>query len=129
MWTDITRAQHARKDLRLPSDLTDAERQIFEPLMPRAAKTGLPRGAARSAWHVWRSKIGCCLPRFPMAPVSKAIRICGSGSGDQSTCDPVSACAKLGISFWDYLGERLKIADTPPVPYLPDIVSRRSAFA
>jgi len=38
-------------------------------------------------------------------------------------------CAKLGISFWDYLGQRLKIADTPPVPYLPDIVSRRSAFA
>jgi putative transposase len=34
MWTDITRAQHARKGLRLPSDLTDKEWSIFEPLMP-----------------------------------------------------------------------------------------------
>jgi len=43
MWTDITRAQHARKDLRLPSDLTDTEWLIFEPLMPPAASTGRPR--------------------------------------------------------------------------------------
>jgi transposase len=43
MWTDITRAQHARKGLRLPSDLTDREWQIFEPLMPAASATGRPR--------------------------------------------------------------------------------------
>jgi transposase len=42
MWTDITRAQHAREGLRLPSDLTDAEWAIFEPLMPLAAATGRP---------------------------------------------------------------------------------------
>ena len=42
MWTDITREQHARKGLRLPSDLTDAEWAIFEPLMPIAALTGRP---------------------------------------------------------------------------------------
>jgi putative transposase len=42
MWTDITREQHARKGLRLPSDLTDAEWAIFEPLMPMAAATGRP---------------------------------------------------------------------------------------
>jgi transposase len=42
MWTDITRAQHARKGLRLPSDLTDAEWAIFEPLMPIASTTGRP---------------------------------------------------------------------------------------
>ena len=42
MWTDITREQHARKGLRLPSDLTDAEWAIFEPLMPIASTTGRP---------------------------------------------------------------------------------------
>jgi len=32
MWTDITRRQYARADLLLPSDLTDAEWAILEPL-------------------------------------------------------------------------------------------------
>jgi len=36
-------------------------------------------------------------------------------------------CAKLGISFWDYLGARLS-ADTN-VPFLPDLVRLRSAQA
>jgi hypothetical protein len=36
-------------------------------------------------------------------------------------------CAKLGISFWDYLGARLS-ADTD-VPFLPDLVRLRSAQA
>jgi transposase len=48
MWTDITRAQHARKGLLLPSDLTDEEWCIFERLMPLPASTGRPR-----AWG-WR---------------------------------------------------------------------------
>jgi transposase len=43
MWTDITRAQHARKGQRLPSDLTDQEWWIFEPWMPAPASTGRPR--------------------------------------------------------------------------------------
>lgn len=34
-------------------------------------------------------------------------------------------CAKLGISFWDYLGDRLAVSDHPPVPYLPDLVMHR----
>ena len=40
MWTDITRSQHARKELRLPSDLNDREWLILEPLMPAAKKRG-----------------------------------------------------------------------------------------
>ena len=37
-------------------------------------------------------------------------------------------CAKLGVSFWDYLGHRLGVpgADSP---YLPDLVRLRSAPA
>ena len=42
MWTDITRAQHARKNCRLPSDLTDAEWALIEPLLPPRKSRGRP---------------------------------------------------------------------------------------
>jgi len=35
-------------------------------------------------------------------------------------------CAKLGISFWDYLGTRLNVAGNQGVPYLPDIVRNQA---
>lgn len=37
-------------------------------------------------------------------------------------------CAKLGVSFWDYLGHRLGVPGTD-APYLPDLVRLRSAPA
>src|SRR5271155_4850593 len=37
MWTAATRAQHNRDHLRLPSDLTDAEWAVVEPLLPLAS--------------------------------------------------------------------------------------------
>lgn len=43
MWTDTTRAHHARKGLALPSDLTDAEWSILEPFFPTPSSTGRPR--------------------------------------------------------------------------------------
>lgn len=43
MWTDTTRAQHARKGPGLPSDLTDAEWALLEPLLPPASRVGRPR--------------------------------------------------------------------------------------
>ena len=36
-------------------------------------------------------------------------------------------CAKLGITFWDYLGDRLAVPDQPTIPYLPELVGLRSA--
>jgi transposase len=42
MWTDITRRRYARADLLLPSDLTDAEWEILEPLLPVRGKLGRP---------------------------------------------------------------------------------------
>jgi len=42
MWTDITRKQFARKGLRLPSDLTDAEWAVLEPLLPPRRHRGRP---------------------------------------------------------------------------------------
>ena len=43
MWTDTTRAKHARKGLRYSSDLTDAEWAVMEPRLP--ARSGLGRPA------------------------------------------------------------------------------------
>src|SRR6202171_4120912 len=36
-------------------------------------------------------------------------------------------CAKLGITFWDYLGARLAIPGQTEIPYLPNIVRHRCA--
>lgn len=35
-------------------------------------------------------------------------------------------CAKLGVSFWDYLGHRLSVAGATCVPALPDLVRQRA---
>ncbi len=43
MWTTVTRAQHNRDGLRYPSDLTDQEWAILEPLMPPSRRTGRRR--------------------------------------------------------------------------------------
>lgn len=43
MWTDTTRALHARTRLALPSDLTDAEWAVLEPLLPPPSYVGRPR--------------------------------------------------------------------------------------
>ena len=42
MWTDITRAKHARKGLRYSSDMTDAEWEVLEPLIPPRSRLGRP---------------------------------------------------------------------------------------
>jgi transposase len=40
MWTDTTRKQFARGDLLLPSNLTEAEWAVLEPLLPPRSKLG-----------------------------------------------------------------------------------------
>src|ERR1700687_3886862 len=42
MWTDITRAKHARKGLRYSSDLTDGEWPVVEPELPVVSRLGRP---------------------------------------------------------------------------------------
>ncbi len=41
----------------------------------------------------------------------------------------MKTCAKQRISFWDYLGDRLKVPGAPAQPYLPDLVRQRAALA
>ena len=43
MWTDTTRAHHARVGLALPTDLTDDEWAVLEPLLPPPSSVGRPR--------------------------------------------------------------------------------------
>jgi len=38
-------------------------------------------------------------------------------------------CSKLGIAFWDYLGDRLAIQGQTVVPYLPHIIRCRAQHA
>jgi Transposase IS66 family len=38
-------------------------------------------------------------------------------------------CAKLGITFWDYLGARLEIPNQPAIPSLQNLVKHRCATA
>jgi hypothetical protein len=35
--------------------------------------------------------------------------------------------AKLGIAFWNYLGSRLAVPNSPKIPYLPTLVGHRCA--
>src|SRR5215210_6130123 len=41
----------------------------------------------------------------------------------------MKTCQKLSVSFWDYLGARLAIRNTPAVPPLPDLIRARCAIA
>src|SRR5258708_1014253 len=43
MWTEITRTQHRRDDIRYASDMTDAEWALVEPHMPAEKALGRPR--------------------------------------------------------------------------------------
>ena len=43
MWTPATRAQHSRKGLRYPSDLTNTEWALVAPLLPPPRRMGRPR--------------------------------------------------------------------------------------
>src|SRR4051812_47631020 len=38
----------------------------------------------------------------------------------------LKTCSKLAISFWDYLGARLKIPDADRVPWLPDLIRQNA---
>ena len=38
-------------------------------------------------------------------------------------------CAKLGIAFWDYLGDRLRTPNHIAMPYLPELVASRRQIA
>jgi transposase len=74
-WTELTRAQHNRETGRYPSDLTEAEWAVVQPLLPGPNRLGRPRRVdLRQVWNAiqYIAASGCAwslLPReFP--PVS-----------------------------------------------------------
>ena len=41
----------------------------------------------------------------------------------------LKTCQKLGIPFWDYLGDRLAVPSAPAVAYLPHRVNQQATAA
>ena len=80
MWTRDTRLEHDRGDLRYPSDVTDAEWAILEPLLPPPSKTGRKRGwpireVINAIFFVLAAAVpgGCCPSTSRCASRSAAI--------------------------------------------------------
>src|ERR1700681_4909634 len=79
MWTDITRAKHARKGLRYSSDLTDAEWWVLEPLLPPRSGLGRPpkwtrRSIMEGVFFVLRSGLPWRMMPSDLPPVSTVQR-------------------------------------------------------
>ncbi len=75
MWTDTNRAQYAREDLALPSDLTEAEWAVLEPDVPPPSHVDLAaKGSGRfPIWMVlqiwWLSAAPAIVQGFKGLPV------------------------------------------------------------
>src|SRR4051794_40182658 len=58
-------------------------------------------------------------------------RISGDSAAGKQARDTflslLKTCSKLAISFWDYLGARLKIPDADRVPWLPDLIRQNAS--
>ena len=79
MWTDITRAKHARKGLRYSSDLTDAEWGVLEPLLPPRSGLGRPpkwsrRSIMEGVFYVLRSGLPWRMMPRDLPPASTVQR-------------------------------------------------------
>ena len=79
MWTDITRAKHARKGLRYSSDLTDAEWSVIEPQLPARPRLGRPakwpmRAIVNAIFYVLRSGLPWRMLPKDFPPVSTVQR-------------------------------------------------------
>ncbi len=72
MWTETTRAQHKRDELRFASDLSDAEWAVLQPLLPPASAVGRPpswpmRDIVDAIFYVLRGGVpagACCRIAF-----------------------------------------------------------------
>ncbi len=72
--------------------------------------------------------IGCSgRQRYHHADRQAATPACGTRRARHAFLGLMETCAKLGIPFWDYLGDRLKVPDAPAVRYLPDLVRQQAA--
>ena len=62
-WNETTRQQYRRACDRFETDLTDAEWQLIEPLLPPASKMGRPRSTdPREVWNAIQYMLGTACP-------------------------------------------------------------------
>jgi hypothetical protein len=104
------------------ADLDDTVARI------RANKDELLRGLDRPEipLHTNGSErdIRCCVTKRKISGETRA----EAGKQTRDTfLSLLKTCAKLGVSFWDYLGTRLKIPNVAAVPWLPDLIRQRAA--
>ena len=53
---------------------------------------------------------------------------CAAGKRARDTfLSLLKTCAKLGVSFWDYLGARLGMPEADAALWLPDLIRQRAA--
>ncbi len=50
----------------------------------------------------------------------------GLAAGD-ACLGALKTCNKLGVSYWDYLRDRLEVSGVPNVPRLADLIAQRAA--
>ena len=112
MWTDTTRAHHARTGLTLPSDLTDAEWALLEPF-PAAVACGAASQMADPA-----DRRGDPLPAARRLALADAAALLPAGLDRTALVLPVarSACGKDQSYAADGGARRRKAARPRPVP-------------
>ena len=66
-------------------------------------------------------------PQVIKRKISGGTRSEAGRAGRDAFLGLMQTCARLGVSFWDLLGDRLHIPDAPAVPRLPDLVRQRAA--
>ena len=67
--------------------------------------------------------IRCCVTKRKISGETRA----DAGKQARDTfLSLLKTCSKLAVSFWDYLGARLKSPDANAVPWLPDLVRHRA---
>ena len=70
--------------------------------------------------------VRCQSPSARSAAAQEAIRAAIAATPSSAS---LKTCAKLGFTFWDYLGARLAVPDHPDVPALPQLIKQRCATA
>ena len=61
--------------------------------------------------------------------VSGGTRSDAGGDARDAFLGLIKTCDKLDVSFWDYLGSRLMVADAPAIMALPELVRQNAHLA
>ena len=71
----------------------------------------------------------CELRPVPKTPAKRHRRDGTDGAARDAFLGLMKTCDKLGVSFRDYLGSRLMVADAPAIMALPELVRQNAHLA